>query len=551
MTGSPFLSIDQNSHTLWDTVPKLAALDRHGWSGTHFVEDVDVAFTRRGGQLGDSSLALVRERYYRGGVSDWGATLFYTDVLGRQPLDLRQLEPYTGWTTAALTRRLGVSVDELYDRHSPSDNWQLVGTSYCGDAQHHRVIGDLSVAEVAPFVRDLLRHAKQDVESAFPEHAARERTRAWFARERRLVDGLLTAHEGGRLVDLYQAWVGAHTGPSVRVALTSDLLAGEGEDSPQHRLLGAFVESYDEMAACYNAAIEDTGVGVSTLHTGKGELPFFVVLRRDGHLVRTGLFLRDGRLAAGDTSWPLRAGAERLPLADMTAAGALCVVGKALLLVLHARMGPTGGPLVLPYLGSPYMPAAHALEARLRDAGVVTGNTAPLHRVRFDFFRHWQACRTVVRLPEYLRETFGAAEMRADAFAEALPAAVTRARTGLERMQDKEGRESMLEERFADQVQLKASLEAERRQLARNPETRPEAGRIWDRVKELDRALLEKHVAWVVRMLRVRDLELHNSRGALMPWSIALGGDEFYQRLLEDARIYVEEAGEAPPAAGP
>lgn len=550
MTRSPFLSIDQNSHTLWDTVPKLAALARHGWSGTHFVEDIDVAFTRRGAQLEDSGLDLVRERYYRGGVSDWGATLFYTDVLGRQPLDLRQLEPYTGWKTAALARRLEISVDELYDLHSPSDNWQLVGTSYCGDAQHHRLIGDLSVAEVAPFVRDLLDHAQRDMESAFPERAARERTQTWCAREGRLVDDLLRTHAGGRLVDLYQAWVAVHAGPTVRVALTSDLLAGTGEDLPQHRLLAAFVTSYEEMAANYNTAIEDTGVGVSTLHTRKGELPFFVVLRRDGHLVRTGLFLRDGELVAGDAAWPLRAGKDRLPLESMREDGVMCIVGKALLLVLHARMEPTGGPLVLPYLGSLYMPAAHDLETRLRRAGVLTGRTAPLHRVRFDFLRHWQGCQTVVRLPEYLHDSFGTAEMTADAFAEALPVVMRQTRTELEHMQEKEGRERMLAERFADEMELKASLEAERRQLARDPETRPEAGRVWDRAKELDRVLLEKHVARTVQLLRVRDLEFHDSRGALMPWSIALGGDAFYERVLEDARIYAEDAQETTPQAG-
>ncbi|MBQ6471809.1 MAG: hypothetical protein IJJ33_07490, partial [Victivallales bacterium] len=85
-----FISIDQNSNGLWDTVPKLAALSAHGMAGTHYLEDVDAAFTRRGAHPGEPP-SLLPERFYRGGGSDWGAALFYTDLLGRQPWDLQEL----------------------------------------------------------------------------------------------------------------------------------------------------------------------------------------------------------------------------------------------------------------------------------------------------------------------------------------------------------------------------------------------------------------------------------------------------------------------------
>jgi hypothetical protein len=80
---------------LWDAVPKLEALSCQGYKGIHCVEDVDVAYSRQGSKAGDE-IDLRQERYYRGGVSDWGATLFYTEFLGKQPLDVVEFEKPLG-----------------------------------------------------------------------------------------------------------------------------------------------------------------------------------------------------------------------------------------------------------------------------------------------------------------------------------------------------------------------------------------------------------------------------------------------------------------------
>lgn len=92
-----FISIDQNCQPLWDVVPKLQALAAASRGGVHCIEDVDVAFTLRGGAAlpPDSPPGIARERVYRGGVSDWGAALFYTEFLGRNPLDVKDLESFT------------------------------------------------------------------------------------------------------------------------------------------------------------------------------------------------------------------------------------------------------------------------------------------------------------------------------------------------------------------------------------------------------------------------------------------------------------------------
>jgi len=537
MAQAGFVSIDQNSHSLWDTVPKLQALAANGWTGTHFVEDVDVAFTRRGAAPGDTALALAPERYYRGGTSDWGAALFYTDFLGRNPVDVTAMEPYTGWSSAALARRLECTLDELYDRYSPSDNWQLVGSSYLGDADHHRTIGDLGVAETAPFLAALLEHAERNMLDTFPEADAQQRVRQWFADERDSVKELTAQLGDGRLVDLYQAWLRRHV--TGNVGLTSDFFAPREPDAPRFRLLSEFIRNYDHAAVLYNDAIAETGVGLTPLRSRDGELPFFLATTSDGRHTRSPAWLRDGAIVSGDNVFtPSADGA--LPLEEMRGRGVTAVTGKALLLVLQARLIPGGGPVAVPYNGSLYMPAAHRLEAKLRENGFLPWELAPLVRVKLNVIDQWHGVHTRIRLPAHLASVFGAAELAACDFAEAAPGVVRSARSELDELESKAGRQAIMQTCAAAEFAERQSLDGERRELARDPATRPRAGELWDRIKGLDRRMLERLVDRVLRNLHVVDLDYWNSRGAILPWSIALGGEALYHHTIANAEIYPE-----------
>jgi len=92
------LSIDQNCHSLWDVIPKLQALAGRGLRVRHFIEDVDVAFTALGVGLENRGLRLAKERFYRSGGQDWGAALFYSQFLGRLPVEIRDWEAVSGTT---------------------------------------------------------------------------------------------------------------------------------------------------------------------------------------------------------------------------------------------------------------------------------------------------------------------------------------------------------------------------------------------------------------------------------------------------------------------
>lgn len=540
MPESSFISIDQNSNPLWDTVPKLAALARRGLAGLHCVEDIDVAFTRQGvAPEAGPQFGLMPECLYRTGNSDWGAALFYTCFLGRNILNPRELEPFTGLSTAALARRLELSVDGVFSRFAGSDNWQLVGSSYAGDPRRHRIIGDVSVAESAPFVRELLDRARRDLLDAFPEAAAQRRIGDWFAAEAATLDALLTGHAAAPLVRLYQAWIRRHVPDAVRVGLTSDVFAAAESELPRNRLLAACIARYPEWVRQYNAAVEETACGLKPL--AAGELPFFAVWREaSGRLFRTGLNLDDGRLVAGDRDWPLDAGGAP-PFAALRRAGLVCVAGKALLLVLQARLEPGGAALALPHLGSLYMPAARAFEAKLRAAGLVAWPVRPVLRVRFRFLERLHGCPTLIRLPEWLRGGgFSADELPAARFADELPEVLRRAAADLELLRTPQGREAALRRLLPAESGRAEELERRRRELARDPATRAQAGAVWDELRGLETKRLTALAEFAHRLLHVCNLTYWDSRGALLPWSIALGGPAFYDRLLAEAE-FIEE----------
>ncbi|MHC4986002.1 MAG: hypothetical protein ACYTFO_07585 [Planctomycetota bacterium] len=330
-------SIDQNCHSLWDALPKLQALAHHGFKATHFIEDVDVAFAAVGADA-QTPLHFAMERYFGSGGADWGAALFYSDFLGRLPVEVRHWEACTGLSTAALARRLDLTVDAIYDRYSPGDNWQLIGPSYTDDPQFHRLIGDLSVAELADHLRELLDLAQRDMLARFPAADARQRLEPWLAGERDRLEGLLVTHANGTLVALYRDWLGAYLDdqPSVQVGLTSEFLA-LGADPAATDLLNLFVQRYEEASALYNEALAESHTGLHGLNIEAGELPFFATLRHDGHNVRAEAFLDGAAVRVADRAFPLDN--ERLPLAAMKDAGVDCLTGAGPALsrlILHA-----------------------------------------------------------------------------------------------------------------------------------------------------------------------------------------------------------------------
>ena len=529
-------SIDQNCHPLWDVVPKLQALAAAGHHATHFIEDVDMAFTAIGAKPGQHP-RLAPERFYGSGGADWGAAVFYSEFLGRQPVDLRDWEQYTGMKTAALARQLGRTVDDLYDEFSPSDNWQLIGPSYVARSDHHRLVGDLTVAETAAFLLEMMDRARADMARAFPAAASQRRLDDWFAGENAALGEMLARHASGRLVDVYRDWLARCLGTSVRVDLTSSLFACAA-DADRTALLELFTRDYDDAAALYNDAIAETAAKLRPLDTARGELPFFAVLDRDGHAVRSHVFLDAGALHIAEETFALGPDGT-LPIDNLLAAGVRCLAGKAILLAIQVRLGPGAAALALPYRGSLYMPTAVRLAEKLTAAGMLAAELHPIVRVRFAMLDRLTELDTPVCLPEVLAESFGQAVLPARRIAATWRDVVARSTRRLLSLTTEAGRQAFLRQDCAAELDEIAALDARRRELARQaPPPAEQIRPVSKRIGELQRDLADRLLRQIHLDYQTSEMDYWDSRGAIMPWCIALGGEQFYRRVVDGAEIY-------------
>jgi len=535
-----FYSIDQNSHSLWDTIPKLAALAQHNWHGTHFVEDIDVAFTRHGDKTANSQLQIQQEAIRRDGSSDWGAALFYTDFLGRSPLNLHDLKKYIGWSSAAIARKLEINIDQLFAKYSISDNWQLIGSSYTNTPACHRVIGDLDTKQIAPYLQKIIQHAHNNLLETFPQNHAQTRINNWFISEQNLLNSLLTKYKNKKLIHLYQAWTKHHLPKTIKIDFTSTYFTNQEYNKPFYQLINHFLNNYQQLATLYNQAIIQSKVGLNQLRTKTGDLPIFAVIKKQGILMRTSLRLQDNTICAGEFRWSLNKGANPIPLAAMQKDGVTCLVGKALLLILQARFKPHGSILALPYLGSLYLPAAKQFEKLLQQQNLLPAPTNPIYRIKFNTYNHWQNYQTTINLPQYLHETFNCKQIQTKQFKKQWTNICTQIKNTLQKMQNEKQRETILSQKYPKLYAQRKKLNQQRQIFAKNPQTRPQAKILWDKIKPLDEQILKQQYQWLVNMQQTLNLEYYNSRGAIMPWSIAIGGKQLYQQILQQAEIYQE-----------
>ena len=265
----------------------------------------------------------------------------------------------------------------------------------------------------------------------------------------------------------------------------------------------------------------------------------FATLTRDGHLVRTGVFLRDGRLHGGEESFAPGADGS-LPLGALAAGGVRCLAGKAAVLVTQVRCRPEGQPLALPHRGSLYMPTAHRFARKLSEAHLLPGELQPIVRVRFRLLDRLRSLAAPIRLPAHLAAAMGAEEVRAGELGEAHAELAADARRRLEAFRDPAERQRWQERTLPEAHAEIAALDARRRELARTDPKAPELRELWKRIRPLQARLLDALLRRIDRDTQLAELDTYDSRGAILPWCIALGGEAFYRRVIEGAEVHEE-----------
>ena len=203
-------------------------------------------------------------------------------------------------------------------------------------------------------------------------------------------------------------------------------------------------------------------------------------------------------------------------------------------------MGDAGGPLALPYGGSLYMPASHRLAEKLAAAGLLTAPLRPIVRVRFRLLERMRSVDTTIRLPEHLAEAFGRGELPASEFAEACPALSAEAAGRLESLKTPQGRKQWQGRCFPVQVAELAEIDQRRRELARAGPDPEKIRPLSHRARALKAELLDLGLRQIARDYQLSRIDYWDSRGAICPWAVALGGEKFYNDIIRQAEVYEE-----------
>jgi len=87
-----------------------------------------------------------------------------------------------------------------------------------------------------------------------------------------------------------------------------------------------------------------------------------------------------------------------------------------------------------------------------------------------------------------------------------------------------------------------ARLESRRRELAAVNSKDPQLRLLWKALKPLQTRQLEATVRQIARDWQAARIDFYDSRGALWPWCVALGGEKFYRHVIQEAEIYEERA---------
>ncbi|MFW6162226.1 MAG: hypothetical protein ACODAJ_05610, partial [Planctomycetota bacterium] len=166
----------------------------------------------------------------------------------------------------------------------------------------------------------------------------------------------------------------------------------------------------------------------------------------------------------------------------------------------------------------------------------------PVVRVRFRLLDRLEDVDTVIHLPEHLAAAMGEEEVPARKLAEAWRDVAQAAADRLQALRTADDLTDWSQHHFPDLTAQIEGLDDRRRQMAHGDTTPEQMRELWDQEKALRLELLGRTVRQIARDWQLRDLDYWDSRGALLPWAVALGGEAFYQRLLAEAEVY-EEAG--------
>jgi hypothetical protein len=161
-------------------------------------------------------------------------------------------------------------------------------------------------------------------------------------------------------------------------------------------------------------------------------------------------------------------------------------------------------------------------------------------RVRLHFLDQMANVDSVIHLPPYLAEAAGKTEVSTREFAGIWRDLAESAQRDLADLQQSGGSERWQEKALPDLWQKEQEMSLRRRQMAQQDPTSAAIRELWQENKSVQVELLDRAVRHIALQEQVANLDYWDSRGAIYPWALALGGEEFYRSIIQQAEVYEE-----------
>jgi hypothetical protein len=159
-------------------------------------------------------------------------------------------------------------------------------------------------------------------------------------------------------------------------------------------------------------------------------------------------------------------------------------------------------------------------------------------RVQFSLLDRLGEVDIPITLPDYLARAIGETTLPSRTIAEQWRQWKHDAEARLEMYTDETRRAAWLADAYPSLDTQRRDLDARRRSLANTDPKSAEIRELSHEVKAIDDLLLRHLLDQVAKDWQVAQIDFWDSRGAIEPWCIALGGEAFYQSIIDRASIY-------------
>lgn len=419
--GRPFLALGQTA--FWDEpmkgglalCAKALGFERRFVAGIH---DTDY-FARHPGVQASGYVALPHNDTTTRGL--WSAAGEFSALFGSETVITRDLLRQAGFKSAKVTRARPGILDSMTEAFG----WR--GVAFAGEDA--KVIAETPMRLVGSVLIETLDWAIEETLKALPECLANDR-RARAEELKAMVCDAACADESASVGQFFRRvlpplynWVAGQP-IDVEATQTSELLRLNTQTAglPRFKLLDRFLNptTRGDAVEAYNSALK--GSEAYTLDRfGSWALPFDVVIPRVGRgtlrVARRGLIVMTPKPVAITTKKPIESVGDLARVLSERFGPDCVVVGKAISLI-----GMLAEEFVFVFHegASGYVKQVQAFHQGLRHRGIEL-SPSPILRVKYQTWSTLEHCKVWLRMPEPLRQPFGADELSSSSFSARWP----------------------------------------------------------------------------------------------------------------------------------